>query len=63
MTFEGGAGERRIVVPRAAVQTIGERTVVYVRGDEEGRFIERAVKLRPSFVRRVGADRRRPQGR
>src|SRR6266403_91017 len=46
MTFETGAGERTIVVPRAAVQMIGERPVVYVPAEgEEGKFIERAVKL------------------
>jgi RND family efflux transporter MFP subunit len=36
VTFEGVGGERRMLVPRSAVQTIGERAVVYVRGDDEG---------------------------
>ena len=46
VSFETGAAERIIVVPRAAVQTMGDRAVVYipVKG-EEGKFIERAVKL------------------
>ena len=44
VSFETGSGERRTVVPRSAVQTLGERTVVYVPLDE-GRFSERAVKL------------------
>ena len=48
MTFETGAGERTTVVPRAAVQMIGERSVVYVPAEgEEGKFVERAVKLGP----------------
>ena len=48
MTFETGAGERTTVVPRAAVQIIGERSVVYVPAEgEEGKFVERAVKLGP----------------
>jgi RND family efflux transporter MFP subunit len=46
VTFQTGSGERSIVVPRDAVQAIGERSVVYVpvEGDE-GRFAERPVKL------------------
>jgi multidrug efflux pump subunit AcrA (membrane-fusion protein) len=44
----GGGGERRPVVPRSAVQSVGSRTVVYVAGDEEGRFVERTVKLGPA---------------
>jgi len=48
MTFETGAGERTTVVPRAAVQMIGERSVVYVPAEgEEGKFVERAVRLGP----------------
>src|SRR5881227_3746616 len=48
MTFETGASERTTVVPRAAVQMIGERSVVYVPAEgEEGKFVERAVKLGP----------------
>ncbi len=46
VSFETGAAERIIVVPRAAVQTMGDRAVVYIPvNGEEGKFIERAVKL------------------
>jgi RND family efflux transporter MFP subunit len=46
VTFETGGAERMTVVPRAAVQTIGERSVVYVPAQgEEGKFTERTVKL------------------
>jgi cobalt-zinc-cadmium efflux system membrane fusion protein len=46
MSLETGTTERITVVPRAAVQTIGDRSVVYVPAEgEEGRFVERAVKL------------------
>ncbi len=42
-----GAG-RTVVVPRAAVQTLGDRHVVYLPAkDDEGRFIQRSVKLGP----------------
>ena len=46
LDFRTGAGERSIVVPREAVQAVGERSVVYVpvEGDD-GRFAERPVKL------------------
>lgn len=45
-TFETGPTQRVAVVPRAAVQTTGERTVVYVPVEgEEGKFAERPVKL------------------
>jgi RND family efflux transporter MFP subunit len=44
--FQAGTGRAVPVVPRAAVQWIGERPVVYVPvPDGEGRFIERPVKL------------------
>lgn len=44
--FETGSAERTTVVPRAAVQMIGERAVVYVAAEgEEGKFVERPVKL------------------
>jgi multidrug efflux pump subunit AcrA (membrane-fusion protein) len=45
MSFQVGAGERRALVPRSAVQSIGSRTVVYVATDEEGRFVEKQVTL------------------
>jgi len=46
LNFRTGSAERGLVVPRDAVQAVGERTVVYVavQGDE-GRFAERPVKL------------------
>src|SRR3989441_1939266 len=46
VSFEMSVSERMTVVPRAAVQMIGERAVVYapVEG-EEGKFVERTVKL------------------
>jgi len=46
LDFRTGSGERSLVVPREAVQAVGERNVVYVpvEGDE-GRFAERPVKL------------------
>lgn len=45
VTFDTGPGERVTLVPAKAVQSIGERTVVYVLTAEEGRFAERTVKL------------------
>ena len=46
LSFRTTSAERGLVVPRDAVQAVGERTVVYVpvEGDE-GRFVERLVKL------------------
>jgi RND family efflux transporter MFP subunit len=43
VTFEGGGSGSRPFVPRAAVHSIGSRTVVYVATAEEGRFVERTV--------------------
>jgi len=49
LNFETGSNQRITVVPQAALQAVGERTVVYVPVDgEEGKFIERPVKLGPS---------------
>jgi RND family efflux transporter MFP subunit len=46
MGIQTGTTERMTVVPRDAVQTIGDRSVVYVSAEgEEGKFVERAVKL------------------
>jgi RND family efflux transporter MFP subunit len=46
VNFETGSTERVTVVPRAAIQMIGERPVVYVAAEgEEGKFTERTVKL------------------
>jgi len=44
----GTTGSTAIVIPRSAVQTIGDRHVVYlVNPKEAGRFTERAVRLGP----------------
>src|SRR5262249_52638044 len=49
MGIETGTTERITVVPRAAVQTIDDRSVVYVPVEgEDGKFVERTVKLGPS---------------
>jgi cobalt-zinc-cadmium efflux system membrane fusion protein len=45
MTFRVASGERRALVPREAVQSIGSRTVVYVATEDEGRFVETPVTL------------------
>jgi RND family efflux transporter MFP subunit len=46
MVFSTASGAPVVVVPRAAIQTIGGRQVVFVAvPDEEGRFIQRTVKL------------------
>jgi RND family efflux transporter MFP subunit len=45
VSFTASAGERRTVVPKIAVQSIGGRTVVYVATTDEARFVERTVKL------------------
>lgn len=46
VSFRAGTEPAVTVVPRAAVQAIGERTVVYVPLDDgEERFAERSVKL------------------
>ena len=49
MSLETGSSQRVMVVPQAAVQAIGDRTVVYtpVEG-EEAKFTERPVKLGPA---------------
>lgn len=46
MAFTTPTGERAVLVPRAAVQTVGERHVVFlaVKG-EEGKFIQRTVRI------------------
>ena len=47
--FSGTTAAKGIAIPRTAVQSIGERAVVYVVADgDETRFVERAVKLGPS---------------
>ena len=46
LSFTTPGGGRAIVVPREAVQTIGDRHVVFVPvKDEEGKFIQRVVRL------------------
>ena len=44
VTFSGAASGRAVVVPRAAVQAIGDRHVVYIPVKrEEGRFVQREI--------------------
>ena len=51
LAFSTRGGSRTVVVPRAAVQTLGDRHVVYVPAkDDEGRFIQRSVKLGPPIA-------------
>jgi membrane fusion protein, heavy metal efflux system len=45
VTFTTGTGAQRTVVPRAAVQSISGRSVVYVATEDEGRFVERTIRL------------------
>jgi RND family efflux transporter MFP subunit len=48
MTFRTPSGARVVAIPRAAVQTIGGRQVVFIAvPDEEGKFLQRTVKLGP----------------
>lgn len=47
--FEASEGRSGLVVPRQAVQGVGERNVVYVATTDEGRFEERIVRLGNSF--------------
>jgi cobalt-zinc-cadmium efflux system membrane fusion protein len=42
------AGERAVLVPKAAVQAVGDRQVVFVPAkDEDAKFIQRTVRLGP----------------
>lgn len=45
--LEVGSGEpvQAVLVPRGAVQTLGDRQVVYLAADQPGRFTEREVRL------------------
>ncbi len=46
MSLVTRTGGRRLLVPRAAVQTLGDRQVVFIPvRDEEGKFLQRTVKL------------------
>jgi RND family efflux transporter MFP subunit len=48
MAFTTPGNERTVVIPRGAVQTIGERQVVFVPApDEEGKFLSRPVQVGP----------------
>src|SRR5215470_358054 len=48
LAFTTPSDERTVVIPRAAVQTIGERQVVFVPvPDEEGKFLARSVQVGP----------------
>ena len=50
MVFTTRGKERAIVVPRAALQALGERTVVYLPvKDEEGKFIQREIRVGQSI--------------
>ncbi len=49
MAFTTRGGERLVVVPRAAVQTIGEHQAVFILDpDEEGKFVSRTIQLGPA---------------
>jgi RND family efflux transporter MFP subunit len=49
VSFQTGAGEQRTLVPKSAVQMLGERAVVYVPApDDQHRFVERSVRLGPA---------------
>ena len=49
MVFVGAGGQRQMVVPRAAVQSVGGQSVVFLPvAGEEGRFLRRKVKLGPA---------------
>ena len=46
MVFTTRGGARAVIVPRSAVQAIGERFVVYLPvKDEEGKFIQRQIRV------------------
>jgi cobalt-zinc-cadmium efflux system membrane fusion protein len=48
MTFSAPGGERAVLVPKAAVQTVGDRQVVFVPAKgEDAKFIQRTVRLGP----------------
>ena len=49
MVFAGAGGQRQVVVPRAAVQSMGDQSVVFLPvGGEEGKFLRRKVRLGPA---------------
>jgi multidrug efflux pump subunit AcrA (membrane-fusion protein) len=47
MVFAGAGGQRQVVVPRAAVQSMGDQSVVFLLpvAREEGKFVRRRVRL------------------
>jgi RND family efflux transporter MFP subunit len=46
MVFSGADGPRQVVVPRAAVQSMGDQSVVFLPvAGEEGKFLRRKVRL------------------
>ena len=46
LSFESRSGESVALVPREAIQALGDRSVVYVPAEgDPGRFVERTVKL------------------
>jgi cobalt-zinc-cadmium efflux system membrane fusion protein len=46
MEFTTRGDERRVLVPRVAVQTLGGRQVVFLPSrDEEGKFIQRSIRI------------------
>lgn len=48
MAFRTPAGDRAVLVPKTAVQTLGDRQVVFVAAkDDGGKFIQRTVRLGP----------------
>jgi membrane fusion protein, heavy metal efflux system len=48
VSFRTQAGDRVVLVPKAAVQALGDRQVVFVAAkDEDGKFIQRTVRLGP----------------
>ena len=48
MAFRTQTGDRALLVPKAAVQALGDRQVVFVAAkDEDGKFIQRTVRLGP----------------
>jgi len=49
MVFAGAGGQRQVVVPRAAVQSIADQSVVFLPvAGEEGKFLRRRVRLGPA---------------
>ena len=45
ISVDRGAAEDAVLIPRAAVQTVGSTQVVYVAGHQAGEFIERPVEI------------------